>query len=376
MRWPLALVAAWALGAQAAGLPQRWERQAQDLQLERQPDAGVAAVRRTDRVQTLGARLQTLQLHNGEGPPTSVAAVERRRMGEHGILTQASRRQTAPAPQPEPQAIWHALLTEAERTGPGPELFARVETEAAWLERAADADLLQRLGWVLLADGRAAQAERWFSLALTRDPASSAARRGLALSLARRDKLAEAYAQLVPLPDAAETRRALADTLAEQARARGDDAGERSWLERALADAAGEDWALRERLAWNAQRRGDWAKASDAWRSLLAVEDRASWREALAAALQAQNDPAAAYQVLAGLPGATAWRAALALALADRARAEGLHESERAWLQAALREDTANADLYIRLAGNAEARAQWDEAAGHWSQAYALRPDP
>lgn len=375
MKWPLALVAACSLGAQAAGLPQRWARQAQDFLLWRQPQTGVAAVHHTDQVQPLGAQWQTPQPQSGEGPPATVASVERRSTSGRSVPAQSSRRQPVLAPQPEPRAVWHTLLTEAEQDGPGPELYARVEAEAAWLEQAADADLLQRLGWVLLADGRTDQAERWFARALAQDPDSTAARKGLASSLAQRGQLAAAYALLAALPEAAAERRALADTLAEQARVRGADADEALWLERALAETVGVDLSLHERLAWNAQRQKAWAKAIAAWRQLLAVEDRPSWREALATGLQAQGELAQAHQVLQGLPDAAAWRAALALSLADRARAEGRTESERAWLQAALREDAANADVHVRLAGNAEARAQWEEAAGHWSQAYALRPE-
>ncbi len=371
MRWPLALVAACTLGAQAAGLPQRWERQTQDLHLLRLEDAGLKILRRYETAASSPTPVAA-QVSAAPTPPAQRPRPVRRAAA--AVTPQAE--QAPPPPQPEPQRLWQARLSAAERNGLSPELLAHVEAETDWLEQAADADLLQRLGWVLLADGRSEQAGHWFALALARDPASSAARRGLALSLARRGQLAEAYALLAPLPEAAMERRALADTLAEQARVRGDDADEALWLERALAETVGVDLSLRERLAWNVQRRGAWAQAIATWRQLLAVEDRPSWREALATGLQAQGELAEAHRVLQGLPDAAAWRAALALSLADRARAEGRTESEREWLQAALREDAANADVHVRLAGNAEARGLWDEAAGHWSQAYALRPDP
>lgn len=373
MRWPLALVAACTLGAQAAGLPQRLTRQAQDLQLSRQPDT--LAIHRSDRMQTPGAPGQPRPPHHGEAAPAPVATIERQRPGEHILPVKVSQRQPPSAPQPEPQALWHALLTEAERAGPSPELFARIEVEAAWLEQAADADLLQRLGWVLLAAGRTDQAERWFAQAIARDPDDSPARRGLAQCYARRGAYAEAHALLAPLPEAARERRDLADALAEQARASGDEAAEAEWLQRALADADGDAIALRERLAWNAQRRGLWAEAIPLWQALLSVEGRRQWREALAAALQAQGDLGSAYEALRDLPEATTWRAALASQLAGLASEQGRLEDERHWLAAALREDADNADLYVRLALNAEARGQGEAAAGHWAHAYALRPD-
>lgn len=370
MRWPLALVAACTLGTQAAGLPQRWERQAQDLHLLRLEEIGLKTLHRYETTASLPTPAAA-QVSNVPTPPVQRPRPVRRAAA--AFPPQAE--QAAPPPQAEPHHLWQARLSAAERDGLSHELLAHVEVEADWLKQAADADLLQRLGWVLLADGRTDLAEHWFAQALARDPDSTPARKGLAVSLARRGQLAEAHALLTPLPEAAMERRTLADTLAEQARVRGDDADEALWLERALAETVGVDLSLRERLAWNAQRRGAWAQAIAAWRQLLAVEDRPSWREALATGLQAQGELAEAHRVLQGLPDAAAWRAALALSLADRARAEGRTKSEREWLQAALREDAANADVHVRLAGNAEARAQWEEAAGHWSQAYALRPE-
>ena len=375
MKWPLPLVTACALSAQATGLPQHWARQTQELQLWRQPDTGVVVEHRRDQVQTLSAQGQTPQPHSGEGPSARAATSEREGTRERARTIQAGQRQPVSTPQPEPQALWHALLTEAERVGPSPKLYARLEADAAWLKRVADADLLQRLGWVLLAAGRTEQAEQWFKRALVRDPASTAARRGLAQCYAQRGALAEAHALLEPLAEARSERRALAERLAEQAHSRGDDATEAEWLRRALVDADGEKDLLRERLAWNAQRRSLWAEAIPLWQALLAVENRSQWREALAVALQAQGDLESAYEALRDLPEATTWRAGLASQLAGRAAEQGRLEDERHWLEAALREDAGNADFYVRLALNAEARGQDDSALVHWAQAYALRPD-
>lgn len=369
MRWPLALPLVCALGTQAAGLPQYWVRQAQDIELQQREDAGLKALYRH-------ATVASPPLAEVERRPDPTPAVPRPRpsRGAATAVKPADER-AAPEHRPEPQSLWHERLTAAERSGLGAELLARIEAEADWLEQAADADLLQRLGWVLLADGRNEQAGHWFARALARDPDNAAAGKGLAQSLSRRGALAEAYALLESLPDAAQARRALADASAEQARTRGDAAGERHWLERALADSDAGDLGLRERLAWNAQRRGDWAQATAAWRGLLAVEDRTQWREALATGLQAQGELAAAHQVLQGLANAAAWRAALALDLAGRARAQADLAAEGEWLQSALQDAPTESDIYVRLAGNAEARGRWDEAAGHWSQAYALRPE-
>lgn len=370
MRWPLTLLAACALGAQAAGLPQSWVRQAQDVQLLQREDAGLKTLHRYDSVATTQA---PAQVGPGAHPTNPVPVPRPIRRAPTAVTPPAER--ANPDLRPDPHGLWHERLTAAERGGLGPELLAHIEAWADWLEQAADADLLQRLGWVLLASGRTHEAEHWFARALARDPHNAAARKGLAQSLTQRGALAEGYALLEPLAEAAPERRALADALAEQARATGDDASERHWLERALAQTNAEDLGLRERLAWNAQRRRDWAAATAAWRRLLAVEDRPQWREAMAAALQAQGELAAAHQALAGLPDAAAWRAALALDLAAHARAQADLAAEDEWLQSALKDAPTERDVYVRLAGNAEARGQWDAAAGHWARAYALAPD-
>lgn len=376
MRWPLALFVAGALGAQAGEPPQHSTRRPQELRLWQLPQGGLKALQQHSDPPSSDPPSSPASAAQLADRPSATRPSDRpRATGIRTGSTEVRPRHDVGARTPEPRSWWHARLTEAERVGLGPALLEHIEAEADWLERDADADLLQRLGWVLLADGLAGQAERWFALALARDPDNAAARRGLAQSLARRDELAQSYALLEPLPAAGQERRALADALAEQARARGDDVGERHWLERALAEAGGDDPSLRERLAWNAQRRQDWGEAIIFWRSLLPIENRQQWREALAAALQAQGDLAAAHQVLGGLVSTGAWRAALAGELAGRARAEASLDAERAWLEAALQDDPSDPYTSIRLANNAADRAQWGEAADHWARAYALKPD-
>ncbi|WP_300843270.1 cellulose synthase subunit BcsC-related outer membrane protein [Tepidimonas sp.] len=254
-------------------------------------------------------------------------------------------------------------------------LLARIEADSDWLETVASADLLQRLGWVLLTAGREDQAQRWFTQALTREPDNAPARRGLAQIYVRRGAGQEAYALLEPLPGAAAELRDLADALAEQARMNGEEAAEADWLRRALANADGDAIGLRERLAWNAQRRGLWAEAVALWRSLLVAEPRIEWRKALAAALQEQGEIEAAYELLHGLPQAEQQRAAMANRLAQQARAQQRYEEEYRWLVAALRDDADSADQHILLATNAEARLSNEDAAKYWARAYSLRPD-
>ncbi|MCS6787514.1 MAG: cellulose synthase subunit BcsC-related outer membrane protein [Thiobacillaceae bacterium] len=263
-------------------------------------------------------------------------------------------------------------LDEAERAVPKPQFLDEALTAAEMLP--ADSDLLQRLGWIMLNSGRVQTAARLFTQALARDETMHTARLGLAEALARQGAHARAHALLLGLPEAAKTRRDLADTLAEAARQRGEDDEERRWLLAALEEA-GDDAGLRERLAWNAVRTRRWDEAVIAFRHLLttAADDR--WREGLATALQGLGKLEEAYRTLAGLPAAAGWRAALANELAESAHRADRIEAERAWLQVALAEGGEEAGLMLRLGHNAAARGERDEALNWWARAYALRPD-
>jgi len=361
------------LGASAfagVALGQTWTPLPQSGQVRQTEQAGVYIQRRTEPVELPVAPVLT-----ESKPPRMAMPVSKVTHDQPQTDTPLPAGTVAPQPQGEDRrAVWLRLLAEAEAQGLTPALAAGLETDAAWLESEADADFLQRLGWVFHAAGRLTEAEHWFTQALTRSVESAGARQGLAQVCVQRGELARAFELLAPMPEAAGQRRDLASTLAERARAAGDDTGERRWLLAAL-ELAPTAQDLHERLAWNAQRRKDWVQAEALFRRLLAHEPRPAWTEGLAASLQAQGRIEAAYAALEGLDSATAWRAALAGELAEQARQTGRRSAERDWLLAAQRDAPADADLRVRLARNAETSGDRAAACAAWGEAYRLRPE-
>ncbi len=361
------------LGASAfagVAIGQSWGPLPQSGQVRQLEQTGIRIQRQTEPVLLPGGPLVA-----APQPPrmaTTPSKVVRARPPVDALV---QTRTSAPQPQGEDRrAVWLSLVAAAERQGLTPALDARLQTDAAWLESEADADLLQRLGWVLHGAGRLTEAGHWFARALARSAESAPARQGLAQVCVQRGELARAFELLAPLPEAAGQRRDLASTLAEWARAAGDDMGERHWLMAAL-DLAPAAQDLLERLAWNAQRRQDWAEATALFRRLLAHEHRPAWAEGLAASLQAQGRIEAAYQALTGVETATAWRAALATDLAEQARQAGRLPAERDWLLAARQDAPDDVGLHVHLARNAEASGDAHAAAHWWETAYRLRPD-
>ena len=369
MKTALCLLGASAFAGVAIG--QTWTPLPPSGQVRQTEQAGVYIQRRSEPVALPGGPVVAAP------QPPSMATTPSKVVRARPLVNALVQTQTA-APQPQGEdrrAVWLSLVAAAERQGLTPALAAGLETDAAWLESEAEADLLQRLGWVLMTAGHMTEAERWFAQALVYTPDLAAARQGLAQVLVQRGELARAFELLAPLPEAAGQRRDLASTLAERARAAGDDTGERRWLLAAL-ELAPEAQDLLERLAWNAQRRQDWAEAASLFQRLLAHERRPDWAEGLAASLQAQGRIEAAYQALTGVETATAWRVALASELAEQARQAGRLPAERDWLLAAQLDAPADVDLLVRLARNAEAMGDAQAESRWWETAYRLRPEP
>ncbi len=364
MRAAPGLLVASLLAGAAAG--QTWTALPQDARLDRAGQAGVHLERQAEPV--------VLPERHGAVSPAPPAPPKTMRAGSRPPAPTPARTAATPPQETDRRAVWLALLAEAEVQGLSPDLAERIAADAAWLEAEAEADLLQRLGWVLVAAGRTEAAEHWFTRSLARDPDQPAARLGLAQILGARGDLAAAHALLAALPEAAGQRRDLASALAERAREDGDVVAERQWLLAALAEDA-EALDLIERLAWNATSRQDWAEAVTLFHRLLNRERRPDWAEGLATALQAQGELAAAHQALSGLETAAPWRAALASELAEQARQEGRLAVEHDWLLAARQDAPTDADLPARLARNAAARGDQDAACAAWGEAYRLQPD-